>query len=79
MALYKIIRVYGVPGKNRIEATNRMMEALALGVDSDFHMMDYIKEPENPTDKGSKVNLTPPKGWVIAFLDQLMGRVDTKR
>jgi hypothetical protein len=46
MAVYTIIRVYKVPAKDRIEATNVMMEALAFGVERDFHDKDVIREPD---------------------------------
>ena len=78
MARYKIMRIYEVPADDRIEATNRMMKALALHVESDFHVMDYIKSPEDPTGKGSKVNLKPSKEWLTMVIDQLTGRVDKK-
>ena len=90
MATYTIIRVYEVPADNRIEATNRMLEALALGVESDFHVKDIIREPEGkpgsgvealpaarlPAGQGRQVSLKPPKGWGTMFLDQLLGRAE---
>ena len=33
MALYTILRIYEVPAENRIQATDRMMEALAFHVE----------------------------------------------
>ena len=72
--MYKIIRIYEVPGKDQVEATNRMMEALTLRVERDYHVMDYIKSPDDPAGKGKKVSLEPPKGWMATFLDQLLGR-----
>ena len=74
MATYKIIRIYEVPGKDQIEATNRMMEALMLGVERHYHVMDYVKASDDPSSKGKKVNLDPPKGWLATFMDQLLGR-----
>jgi hypothetical protein len=37
MAVYTIIRVYEVPADTRQQATDRMIEALALHVERDFH------------------------------------------
>ena len=34
MALYTILRIYEVPAENRIQATDRMMEALAFHVEN---------------------------------------------
>jgi hypothetical protein len=45
MALYTILRIYEVPAENRIQATDRMMEALAFHVEKDFHVKDVIREP----------------------------------
>ena len=78
MARYKIMRIYEVPGDSRIEATDRMMKALALHVESDFHVMDYIKAPEDAAGKGQKVNLKPSKEWLTIVMDQLTGRADKK-
>jgi hypothetical protein len=74
MAIFKIIRIYHVPAEDQIDATNRMMEALALGVDRDYHLMDYIKTPDDEKGKGRKVDLRPPKGFLTSLLDQLLGR-----
>ena len=74
MARYKIIRIYEVAGKDQIEATNRMMEALTLGVERHYHVMDYVKAADDPASKGKKISLAPPKGWMATFLEQLLGR-----
>lgn len=77
MATYKIIRIYEVPGEDQTEATNRMMEALMLRVERHYHVMDYVKSPDDPAGKGKKINLDPPKGWMTTFMDQLLGRAET--
>jgi hypothetical protein len=74
MAIYKFIRIYEVQAGDRKQASERMMEALTLGVEKDFHVMDYIKSPEDQKGKGIKVNLVPPKGWMGTFLEQVCGR-----
>ncbi|HYX49541.1 MAG TPA: hypothetical protein VE843_07350 [Ktedonobacteraceae bacterium] len=55
MALYTIIRVYEVPVDNQIEATDRMMEALALHMERDFHVKDIIRTPDAKPGQGKQV------------------------
>jgi len=74
MALYTIIRVYEVPATNRIEATDRMMEALALHVERDFHVKDIIREPGAKPGQGKPVSLQPPAGWLTLLKRQLSGK-----
>lgn len=71
MAVYKIIRIYEVPAENQTQALERMMKALVLGVEKDFHTVDYVKKPEDERGKGTKISLLPPRGWVALVLDQL--------
>ncbi len=71
MAVYTIIRIYEVPGKNQIEATDHMMEALALHVEKDFHVKDLIRAPDEKPGQGKPVDLRPPKGWLTLFKEQL--------
>src|SRR3954467_6475905 len=59
MATYTIIRVYEVPGKDQIDASNIMMEALELRVEKDFHVRDYIRPAEAKPGTGKPVDLTP--------------------
>src|SRR4051812_6577476 len=72
MAIYKIMRIYEVPADNQIEATNRMMEALVLHVEGDYHVTDYVKAPEDPDGKGRPIDLTPPKGWLSSMVEELV-------
>ena len=74
MALYTIIRVYEVPASNRIEATDRMMEALALHVERDFHVKDIIRDPGAKPGQGKPVSLLPPAGWMTLLKRQLTGK-----
>ncbi len=74
MAIYTIIRVYQVLADNRIEATDRMLEALTLGVVDDFHVKDVLREPDGKPGSGVRISLKPPKGWGTLLLDQLLGR-----
>jgi hypothetical protein len=45
MAVYTIIRIYEVPADTRQQATDRMLEALVLHVERDFHVKDIIRDP----------------------------------
>jgi hypothetical protein len=74
MARYRVLRIYEVPAKDQVEATERMMEAIALGVESDYHMSDYVKSADDKNAKSQRVSLKPPKGWGATLLDQLLGR-----
>jgi hypothetical protein len=78
MATYRIIRIYEVPGDNQIQATNRMMEALLLRVERDYHVADYVKAPEDAQGKGHKIDLTPPKGWFQLLVEELTAQVTGK-
>ena len=75
MAIYKIMRIYEVPAESQIEATNRMMEALVLHVERDYHVTDYVKSPEDANGKGHKVDLNPPKGWLSLLLQELAAQL----
>lgn len=74
MAQYTIIRVYKVPAENRIQATDRMMEALEFHTEKDYHANDYIREPGEKPGQGKSVKLEPPAGWWTLFLRQLFGK-----
>ncbi len=56
MAVYTIIRVYEVPAENRIQATERMLEALMLKTERDYHVNDYVQEPGEKPGKGKPVD-----------------------
>ncbi len=71
MAVYTIIRIYEVPGKNQIEATDHMMEALALHVEKDYHVKDIIRAPGDKPGQGKPVDLRPPAGWLTLIREQL--------
>ena len=78
MAIYKIMRIYEVPAESQIEATNRMMEALVLHVERDYHVIDYVKAPEDADGKGRKIDLNPPKGWLSLLLQELVVQLGGK-
>ena len=74
MALYTIIRVYEVPADTQQQATDRMIEALALHVERDFHKKDIIREPDSNPGQGKPVDLKPPEGWLSLIVRQLSGK-----
>lgn len=65
---YVIIRVYRVAGKNQVEATDRFAEAVALGVERDFHVRDSVKQAEQPTGRRVLV-----RSWWALIKQQLFG------
>lgn len=71
MAIYKIMRIYEVPADSKQQAMDRMMQALSLGVERDYHVTDFIKSPDDAKGKGKRISLTPPKGWGRSILEQL--------
>lgn len=74
MAIYKIMRIYEVPAETQIEATNRMLEAIVLHTERDYHAIDYVKAPADPDGKGHKVDLKLPTGWLTLLGEQLFGK-----
>jgi hypothetical protein len=74
MAKYTFIRIYEVPADNQQQATDRMMEALVLGVEKDFHVKDIIRAPGAKPGEGKAVDLKPPAGWLTILKQQLSGK-----
>jgi hypothetical protein len=74
MAVYTIIRVYEVPAETKQQATDRMLEALVLHVEKDFHVKDIIRDPGAKPGQGKQVSLVPPAGWLTLFVRQLTGK-----
>ena len=73
MGRWTIIRVYEVPADTQIQATDRMLEALVLGVERDFHVKDILRAPEATPGTGVTVSLAPPRGWLSILREQLVG------
>jgi hypothetical protein len=74
VAVYTIIRIYEVPADTRQQATDRMMEALALHVEKDFHVKDLIREPNDKPGQGKPVQLATAKDWLRLIVRQLTGK-----
>jgi hypothetical protein len=72
MPKYKIGRVYEVLAKDRIEATDRLMEAIACGDEKLFHVYDVIRPSDDP-GRPEPVRLEPPTGWMRLLREQLIG------
>jgi len=74
MAVYTIIRVYEVPAESQQQATDRMLEAIVLHVERDFHVKDILREPGAKPGQGKEVRLIPPAGWLSLVVRQLTGK-----
>jgi hypothetical protein len=74
MANYTIIRIYEVPAQTRQQATDRMLEALLMHVEKDFHVKDIIRDPGAKPGQGKTVELKPPIGWLSLLMQQLTGK-----
>jgi hypothetical protein len=74
MARFTIFRIYEVPGRNRYEATDRLMRAIELGVEKDYHVADVVRLTGDPRGRGHVVRLGPFKGWFGTLLEQIVGR-----
>jgi hypothetical protein len=77
MAVYTIIRIYDVPADSQQQATDRMLEALVLHVEKDFHVKDIIRENVEKgvrPGKWNAVKLAPPAGWLTLVVRQLTGK-----
>lgn len=70
MAKYTIIRVYEIPADTKQQATDRMVEAIALRVEKDYHVKDIIREPNDTPGQGKTVDLRPT-GWLTLIREQL--------
>ena len=71
MAIYTIIRVYEVPAENQVQATDRMLEAIVLHTEKDYHKKDIIREPGSKPGEGKPVSLQPAPGWMALIRQQL--------
>jgi hypothetical protein len=74
MAVFRIIRIYEIPADNRIEATTRMLEALELHTEEDYHVTDLVREHGANPAKSEPVDLRPPAKWGTIFKRQLTGK-----
>jgi hypothetical protein len=77
MAVYTIIRVYEVPADTQQQATDRMLEAMVLHVERDFHVKDIVRLKVDKSEKPGKwntVTLAPPAGWLTLVVRQLTGK-----
>jgi hypothetical protein len=72
--LYTIIRIYKIPAESQYQATDRMMEALAVHAEKDFHIKDIIRDPGAKPGQGKAVDLKPPPGWMTLLKQQLSGK-----
>lgn len=68
---YTIIRVYRVPAESQIQATNRFLESVELGVEHDYLVRDYVKGPDG---KPEQVFPLRTVSWWTLIKWQLLGR-----
>jgi hypothetical protein len=78
MATFRIFRIYEIPAETPVQATNRMVEAIVLHAEQNYHVMDYVKAPDDPKGKCWPIDLTPPKGWLSSMLEELVTRITGK-
>jgi hypothetical protein len=71
MAVYTIIRVYEVPAESQVQATDRMLEAIVLHTEKDYHRKDIIREEGAKPGEGKPVTLHPAPGWMGVIREQL--------
>jgi hypothetical protein len=47
MAVFTIMRIYEIPADTRIAATERMLEALELHTEKDYHVTDIVRNKDD--------------------------------
>jgi hypothetical protein len=74
MAVFRIIRIYEIPANHRIEATDRMLEALELHTEEDYHVTDLVREHGDTPAHSQPVDLRPSAKMTTIFKRQLTGK-----
>jgi hypothetical protein len=54
MAIFTIMRIYEIPADDRIEATDRMLEALEFHTEKDYHVTDIVRKKDETLEAISK-------------------------
>jgi hypothetical protein len=72
--VFRIIRIYEIPATDRIEATDRMLEALELHTEEDYHVTDLVREHGDTPAHSYPVDLRPPAKMVTIFKRQITGK-----
>jgi hypothetical protein len=69
------MRIYDIPADDRIEATNRMLEALEFHTEKDYHVTDIVRnKDEMSAERHWKlVELPHSTKMVTIFKRQLTG------
>jgi hypothetical protein len=73
--MYTITRIYKVPAGSRIQAAERLKEAIAMQTERDFHVIDIIREPVAKPGKGKRIALKRSNGWLGLLRRQLIGKL----
>ncbi len=71
MAVYTIIRIYEVPAESAQQAADRMIEAMVLHTEKDYHIKDLIREPGAKPGQSKIVALWAASGWFTLLKKQL--------
>ncbi len=76
MAVFTIMRIYEIPADNRIEATDRMLEALEFHTEKDYHVTDILRNKDDMSaDRNWKpVELPHATNMVTIFRRQITGK-----
>jgi hypothetical protein len=68
MPVYTIFRKYQIEAKNVSDATKKLLEAVELKKDEDYHISDSVREADEQPNNGQ---LT---AWASAAKKQLFGK-----
>jgi hypothetical protein len=74
MALFTIMRIYEIPADDRIEATDRMLEALELGTEKDYHVRDIVRKKDETSGHWKPIALPFSTKMVTIFKRQFTGK-----
>jgi hypothetical protein len=69
------MRIYDIPADDRIEATNRMLEALEFHTEKDYHVTDIVRNKDEMSAERHRkpVELPHSTKMVTIFKRQLTG------
>jgi hypothetical protein len=72
MALFTIMRIYEIPADDRIEATDRMLEALEFHTEKDYHVRDIVRKKDETSGHWKPVVLPFSTKMVTIFKRQIL-------
>jgi hypothetical protein len=76
MAVFTIMRIYEIPADSRIEATDRMLEALEFHTEKDYHVTDLVRKKDDASTERHWKPVALPQSTKITtiFSRQLFGK-----